>query len=246
LREEGYFQTGPLIPATRLDAMRGAVEAVRAAGFPPMFALVYDVFYEAFADFDGILAGVLGRGYQLIPNFWVYHIESSDQAKGFEPHRDAEYADTIGPDGMPTVLTLWVAVTDATPLNSCMYIVPRNRDPQYSDATRNRTTPATQFKLEDIRALPARAGTLSCWDQYVYHWGSRGSRRAPSPRISYAAYCQRGDIPPVGDRLVPLPSPFAFRERLSLICRGLYRYSYVQRQRSEEAGEVRAFLEKHM
>lgn len=226
--------------------MRGAVEAVRAAGFPPMFALVYDVFYEAFAHFDFILAGILGRGYQLIPNFWVYHIGTSDQAKGFEPHRDAEYAETIGPDGIPTVLTLWVAVTDANLLNSCMYVVPRNRDPQYADAIRNLVTPATQFRLEDIRALPARAGTLSCWDQYIYRWGSRGSSRAPQARSSYATYCQRGDIPPVSDQIIPLPSPFDFRNRLSLICRGLYRYSYVQLQQSEKSREVRAFLEKHM
>jgi hypothetical protein len=130
-----------------------------------MFALVYDVFYEAFAHFDGILAGILGCGYQLIPNFWVYHIGTSDQVKGFEPHRDAEYVETIGLDGMPTVLTLWVAVTDATPLNSCMYVVPRNRDPQYADVIRTTWSPRRRSSGWRTSArcrrgpVPSRAGT---------------------------------------------------------------------------------------
>ena len=116
--------------------------------------------------------------YLLVPNFWIYYIEPSDSGKGFEPHRDAEYANTIGTDGIPTVLTLWISVTEATPLNSCMYLVPKHRDPQYDQAIRDLETGGTQFALEDIRALPTQAGTLSCWDQYVYHWGSRSSKRA--------------------------------------------------------------------
>jgi hypothetical protein len=246
LREEGYFQTSELIPTATIQEMRSCIENVKKAGFPPTFALVYDVFYEAFSHFDSIFTGILGANYKLIPNFWVYYIETNDNGKGFEPHRDAEYENTIGPDGMPTVITFWITITEATPLNSCMYMLPANRDPQYADAIKNLKTKATEFALEDIRALPTKAGTISCWDQYVFHWGSRSSKHAKSPRISYAAYCQRGDIPPVDEKVIDIPSVLDFQTRLSLICRGLYRYSYVNFEQSNQASTILDFLKKHM
>ena len=45
LREEGYFQTPSVIPTATIQEMRDCIENVRKAGFPTMFALVYDVFY---------------------------------------------------------------------------------------------------------------------------------------------------------------------------------------------------------
>lgn len=245
LREEGYFQTHPVIPAATIHQMRDCIENVRKAGFPTMFALVYDVFYQAFGYFNSTLTGILGNGYKLVPNFWVYYIETCDSGKGFEPHRDAEYENTIDSNGMPAVLTIWVTITEANPLNSCMYLLPANRDPEYAEAIKNLNTKATKFALEDIRALPTQAGTLSCWDQYVFHWGSRSSSRAKSPRISYAVYCQRGDIPAVDDAIVDIPSVLDFSTRLSLICRGLYRYSYASLQPSPEVEALLDFLNKH-
>lgn len=247
LQEEGYFQTAPLIPAAMQREMLECITTVRKYGFPAIFALVYDVFYKAFAYFDAILTRFLGSGYFLVPNFWVYYIEPSDTGKGFEPHRDAEYADTIREDGLPKVLTLWVTVTEATPLNSCMYMVPKNRDPQYHQAIHDLETGATQFALEDIRALPTQAGTLSCWDQYVYHWGSRSSKRAPAPRVSYALYCQRGDMAAVDSTVIDLRKGIDFETRLGLICKSMYRYSYLNvPSRSTLTDPLLSFLKGHM
>ena len=69
LREEGYFQTPRVIPAATIQEMRDCIENVRKAGFPTMFALVYDVFYQAFGYFNSTLTGILGNGYKLVPNF---------------------------------------------------------------------------------------------------------------------------------------------------------------------------------
>lgn len=246
LREEGYFQTLPLLPVEMQQEMLACIEAVKTAGFPQMFALVYDVFYEAFHYFDNILRPILGDDYKMIPNFWIYYIPISDRGKGFEPHRDLEYLNTIDANGNPTVLTLWVTVTDANPLNSCMYVLPAHRDPEYKAAITNLKQGASLFKLEDIRAIPTSAGTLSAWDQYLFHWGSRGSRRASHPRVSYALYCQRGDIAPVDDTWTDLLAGVRFSQRLGFICRGIYRYSYVKSDPAQKTPELLAFLEKHM
>jgi len=246
LREEGYFQTEPVIPTGTVQQMKDCAEKVKQAGFPPMFALVYDVFYEAFASFHSTLIEILGTGYKLIPNFWLYYIEPNDGGKGFEPHRDAEYENTIDAHGMPTVLTFWISVTEANPYNSCMYILPANRDPEYKETIANLKTGATKFALEDVRALPTAAGTVSFWDQYVFHWGSRSSKHAPFPRISYAAYCQRGDVPLVDNAAIDIPSTFEFPTRLAMVCRGLHRYSYFSLREVPEAKPLLDFMNKHM
>ena len=246
LREEAYFQTPQLLPKEMQAQMLECIENVKAAGYPPMFALVYDVFYEAFQYFDPILRHLLGEDYVLVPNFWVYYIDTTDESKGFEPHRDLEYLDTIDADGNPQVLTLWITVTDANPVNSCMYVVPANRDPEYKEAIHKLNVGGTKFKLEDIRAIPTEGGTLSAWNQYLFHWGSRGSRRAEAPRVSYALYCQRGDMPPVDDVTVDLSKGVDFKNRLAYVCRGMYRYSYVTSDPSQQTPELLAFLQDNM
>lgn len=245
LREEGYFQTAPVISTATLAEMHDCIENVRKAGFPATFALVYDVFYQAFAQVHSLFRGILGPDYKLVPNFWVYYIQPNDDGKGFEPHRDAEYENTIDSNGMPNVITFWIAIADADPLNSCMYVLPANRDPEYVDAIKNLKTGATKFALEDIRALPAKAGTVSCWDQYIFHWGSRSSKHAKFPRISYAAYCQKGDIPPVDDMVIDIPSELDFRSRLVFIGCGLYRYSYASLEQSNQAEALLNFINRH-
>jgi len=246
LGEDAYFQTAPLVAEDRRSEMLRCIDAVVAAGLPATFALVYDVFFEVFADLHVMLQGVLGPGYTIIPNFWLYYIEPSDEAHGFEPHRDGEYADTIADDGLPTVLTVWVALSDATPLNSCMYVVPAGRDPGYASAIHSLHQDAAGIRLEDIRSLPAAAGTVSCWTQYIYHWGSRSSHRAPAPRVSYAVYCQRGDVEPVESVSLEVPSPLSFQARLAYACRGLHRYSYLALRDAAGAGPVLEFLTQNM
>ncbi len=245
LQEERYFQSPVLLPEALTRTMRQCIEQVEQAGFPAIFALVYDVFYEGMGYLDSVIKEILGKNYRLIPNFWIYHIDSSEKGKGFEPHRDTEYTDTIDDNGLPTVLTLWVAVTDATPLNSCMYVLPANRDPDYAKAIHTLDKiPIKLFPLEDIRAIPAKAGSLSCWDQYLMHWGSRSSKYAKEPRISYAFYCQRGDIPPVDDAWIDLSLPLTFEHRLALVCRGLNKYSRLNLKSSEHTQPLQAFLEE--
>jgi len=245
LREDGYFQTPAALPGPMLAEMKQCVDAVMRAGFPPIFALVYDVFFRALGSFSGILGATLGPDYYLIPNFWVYHVSQSNNDRGFEPHRDAEYANTLDADGQPQVLTAWIAITEATPLNGCIYYLPRGRDPEYQDAITDLDKTASQYSLQDVRAAPAKPGTMSCWDQYLFHWGCRSSQWAHEPRISYAMYFQRGDIPRLDSTALALPSPLTFAQRLGIICKGIMRYSFVGLRSSSTAAPLIAFADKY-
>lgn len=245
MEEEAYFQTEPTLPAEMLVSMRRAIESVKEAGLPAMFAFVYDIFYQGLTHFDASFRAVLGDNYRLVPNLAVYHIEPSEQGKGFAPHRDAEYLHALDEHGMPTVMTVWITVTEASPLNSCLYIVPKHRDPQYASSVEDLSVTADAFAWEDVRALPTPAGVMSCWSQYLFHWGSRASRRAQEPRITYAVYLQSGKVDPVAEQTLAVPAALSFEERLSMICRSLRHNNYATFASWERSEELLAFLERH-
>jgi ectoine hydroxylase-related dioxygenase (phytanoyl-CoA dioxygenase family) len=100
-------------------------------------------------------------------------------------------ASKLRPDGITDTFNLWIALTEATPLNGCMYIVPANFDPLYGTDVAQ-----PKFPLQSIRALPVPAGSILGWNGRVWHWGGRSSTKATHPRISIAKEFQRGDVAP--------------------------------------------------
>src|SRR5262249_50438440 len=155
----------------------------------PVFMYVYDDFYQLSCYVSELLATILGPGYRVLPSLVAWCIDARrDNPKGWHPHRDRDY-DTIGAHGQPKSLSLWVPLTDATPLNGCMYCVPTSRDPDV------RTRPAVNkvARPQDVRALPAAAGSVLGWHHAFLHWGGRASWRATTPRISFSIEYQRGD-----------------------------------------------------
>lgn len=248
LREEGYYQSPVVLSPAILDEMCLCIENVKQAGYPPLFALVYDVFWQAMANFDSVIKNLLGN-WLLIPNFWIYFIENNNESAGFEPHTDAtdpfvnDYlqkhrSELFDDENMPKVITLWIALSQATPLNG-MYVVPIDRDPNYANRRQfainekylqsaereNNISQEQQISLQNVRAIPTEAGTLSCWNPYVIHWGCRSSKFAEQPRISIAVYCQKDDIPIIDDTAINFSSEIDFDTRLSIIYRGMERYN---------------------
>mmetsp|Transcript_38659 Transcript_38659/g.93083 ORF Transcript_38659/g.93083 Transcript_38659/m.93083 type:complete len:495 (-) Transcript_38659:59-1543(-) len=68
----------------------------------------------------------------------AWHIDPRLNQSGFSPHRDRQ-PDSPGAlersfyaDGRAKYVTHWIALTDATPENSCLYVIPREFDPGYS------------------------------------------------------------------------------------------------------------------
>lgn len=218
--EEGYFQTAPLVPADEIRLLAAAVSAVVEAGFHPIFATVYDELWQLVARLDELLRPILGEGFRVVPDFWLWHVEPGSERSGWAPHRDLQYANTLRPDGRPTLITVWIPFTDATPLNSCIYVLPLSRDPGNPDRLRSTAVD----HLQDVRALPAAAGSILGWNQHLLHWGSRSSRRADQPRISWGIYCQSGDVPPFDARAFEPRGQLTFDQRLSFIGTAFTRY----------------------
>ena len=128
----------------------------------------------------------------------------------------------VRPDGVPNAVTVWLPLTDATTLNSCIHVVPADRDPGYRTGGG-----ANAFEMGDIRALPAQAGSILCWTQALMHWGSHSSPRAVAPRISIAFEYQRADVPPFRTPLLQPGELPSFEDRLKLICMQILFYAHM-------------------
>lgn len=226
LREEGYLQTEPLLPAEDARALAACVLRVANHGFPAPFALVYDELWQVSARIAAIIEPVLGAGYRLLPDFWLWVVGPGYEVSGWAAHRDLEHPGTLRANGLPNLMTVWLPFTDATPLNSCIYALPTHRDPHLPDDVKALTIPAGSER--HVRALAAQAGSVLAWNQYLLHWGAETTRWAPAPRISFGMYYQRGDVAPyLPGGVVPAEgAPLPFAHRLGIIGRMLLKYSY--------------------
>lgn len=228
LQREGWFAADPLFAPSAVLAMKRAIEALVARGFPPVLAYVYDELWHLTRSpsVRRFLISALGPGYRLSPRVWAFCVPNEEGASGWPPHVDGG-AGTHTPDR----ITLWIPLGDATLDNGCMYIVPKHRLPEgTADVFANdmsRVSPATwRAMLQATKAMPAPAGALMGWDFQVIHWSSLASGRASTPRVSLAVEAFGEGIAPTPSE-EPLLDPEGvppFLERLRAIARGVLSY----------------------
>ncbi|AUN29085.1 phytanoyl-CoA dioxygenase family protein [Niveispirillum cyanobacteriorum] len=220
---EGYFHLpGPIPWELPIGAMCDAVGRLKNAGLSPVFAYTYDEFWLIFGKLHHLIRSILGDDYLLLPDFWAWHVDPQAGEAGWSPHRD-KGRKSLFPDGTPKSLTIWLPLSNANPLNGCMYVLPADRDKTYNTENEYQWAP----HLPDIRALPATAGDIFCWNQAVLHWGARSSPRSTEPRVSIAFEFQLAKVDPFNKPLMkPMTVP-AMDSRISLICKQILQYKHM-------------------
>jgi Phytanoyl-CoA dioxygenase (PhyH) len=226
LKFEGYVQVPGVLPEVTIAPIRYAISTLFQRGIPLAFAFVYDELWLAFQSLSRFLTVVLGESYQALPDFWVWHVNPSENAVGWGPHRD-RVIPTLEADNSPQTLTVWLPLSDATPLNGCMYVLPAHLDERFKQRQWDGTDNTVVHNPQDIRALPATAGSMLAWNQGVLHWGGRGSRLGSAPRISAAFEFQRGDCRPFNSPLLNPGRLPTFSERLGLIGKQVLQYRHM-------------------
>lgn len=224
LRVDGYLKLEKVFAPGEMRLLAQAVATVTEATGFPVFSLVYDEFWSLMIRLRPVLAAILGEEYQALPDSWVWRLLPDPEAKGWKPHRDRAPG-TVLSDGTPQTLSVWIPLTDATPLNGCIYALPASLDERYH--TYGEGSQETVVRWQDIRALPAQAGSVLCWTSQLLHWGGRSCQRAPHPRVSVAFEFQSSAITRQGPFLLcphKLPS---WPMRLSLISRQLLQYQHM-------------------
>jgi len=229
IRDEGYAATPVFLPPATLARLNGAIDALTAAGWPATFAWVFDEFWSAARTTAarGLLAAALGPGARQVPHVWVHVVPAVPGARGWGPHKDGGLA-----GGSRAHLSVWIALTDATVDNGCMYVLPRSAEAAAlvdQDWSHGVVPIGETIRLiSGVRALPAPAGSALAWDFDLLHWS--GARNGEGPaRRSLSLEFIAADVEPAADEhpLIgcgpddPLP---AFSERLAGIASGIVQY----------------------
>jgi hypothetical protein len=226
LRFEGYVNVPSVVPKARFEPLRRCVACLSERGIPLPFAFVYDEFWQAFQGVSAFVAAALGPSYRALPDFWVWHVAPSERAHGWGPHRD-RVEPTLDADNSPHSLTVWLPLSDATPLNGCIYVLPAHLDERFKLRVWDGADNIVVKDPQNVRALPASAGSLLAWNQAVLHWGGRASRLAGEPRVSVAFEFQRGDKPAFNTPLLDPKVVPGFKERLGLIGKQALQYQHM-------------------
>lgn len=225
LLDDGYFVSQPIVRGDEPTQFRAAVEQLARAGYPSAFACVYDEFWRLFAGLEPLLSPIVGDNYFFGPRgLWSYYVPPGHSGRGLwgasGPHRDV-----LGPDPRvldrltPGLLNLWIPLTDVSTLHSCMYAVPAPYDPNFY--TTNRHAGVDQIDVQDVRALPAPAGSVFGWSTHLLHWGSRSSAHAAGPRVSVSMFCQRRDVAPYHPDVIEIGAPIPFAKRVEWVLASL-------------------------
>ena len=230
LRDEGYFQTPPILREEALARCNHVVDAVVAAGWPPVFAWIYDEIWQCsrLPEVQTILTSALGAGYRQIPHLWIHEVPAVAGAAGWPPHFDGW--------GRARA-SVWIALTDATLANGCMHVVPRPALAAASfsgDWQAGLTVPIADAvrALHGSRALPAPPGSALGWTFDVLHWGGpvESEERHPVRRAISMEFIAAGEPPqphetPLLDASGALP---VFGARVQMIARALGTYEHFE------------------
>ncbi|MBS0385056.1 MAG: phytanoyl-CoA dioxygenase family protein [Proteobacteria bacterium] len=222
MAREGYFTDVDPRLKTLAPTIGGAVKRLVQFGLPPVLVWTYDEPWECFRRLGPVIGNFLGS-YKLLPAFWAWHVDPAKGESGWGPHRDRSVG-ALAADGSPLSLTCWIPLSDATPMNGCMYIVPACFDSNY-----NRPGSTQPMGMQASRALPAKPGDFLVWNQAVLHWGSLSSEFADEARMSMALEFQRGDIEPFQQPLLDNAALPPFAVRVRLIARQILQYTHMYR-----------------
>mmetsp|Transcript_65049 Transcript_65049/g.172262 ORF Transcript_65049/g.172262 Transcript_65049/m.172262 type:complete len:429 (-) Transcript_65049:16-1302(-) len=239
--DEGFAALPPssLCWSTAVSSLaEGALELERH-GWPPTFLAVYDEAWLLARDATEMMHRVSGN---VLSMDMLAFLVDPRRAKGFSPHRDRQPEDwmprgvdesvpaTFKSDGMAKYVTVWVALTDAHPDNSCLHFLPLSCDPGYREGDAESGEPMRSCfekpgAFRNIRCEPVAAGGCTFHTHRTIHWGNCGRESySGPPRISMSFGFSDPDFePPYFDkRHLPFPP---VNLRVALACAQVLNYA---------------------
>ena len=159
------------------ELLAAGVKRLVSHGYPPSFIMMYD---EAWLLGDLMTSVVQpASGNHPIGDWFVFYVDPSDIGgyKPGPPHRDRPTAGESSfnqATGTPLYCSSWLALTNATPDNSCLYVLPKANDVDYlvaGDSTDRCLSTATAV-WPNVVAQPLAAGGMLTFSHRLLHWGS--------------------------------------------------------------------------
>lgn len=215
LAASGWCRIDAVVPPGGCVALADAVRALDDAGLPTTLAYVWDQTWSTLDAVRATAAKVLGA-HAVLADVWAFRVAREAGARGWVAHRGS-YELERRADGRPLMLNVWIALTEASRDNACVWLVPRADDPAYPDALADCSAPEARAV-----ALECPAGAAIIWDANTLHWGGTMSDRARSDRVSLTFTLRARDARDRG--FIEVPEALSLRERLDLVARQLDTY----------------------
>jgi len=210
LIDDGYVLVDDTIePEKATQSLADAITELHTShSLPATFVLLYDETWRLAAKASSLLSNSTNSNNLFNFDMLAWYIDPREGAAGFSPHRDRQPDDVEGSfhnDKMAKYVTMWLALTDATPENSCLYVIPKPFDPGYTDgddesddgpdplarALLGKGVVLDKCAFQNIRALPRKGGQSVLFTHRILHWGSRGNPRShvKTPRVAISFVC---------------------------------------------------------
>lgn len=222
LIHDGYQDFDEIVSLDVISKLRGGINELHLHNWLPVFCFLYDEYWLLLASIRDLVVQALGFEAKMMPDFWAWYVDPRKEEAGWRPHREKMY-NTLLPDGMPKCMTAWIALTEADTLSGCLYFIPAHKDDNYGKADGRPPT----LDLQNVRAVPVKAGSILLFNEGVYHWGGSSSKYAKGPRLSLACEFQRGDISPYNKPLLELASLPSFDVRWQLVGKQVLQYKHM-------------------
>ena len=219
INQDGYFAYDGWFDRGLIDRMADCFLRLEAANIHPVFAFVYDEFWDLLLQMKPLFSDLLGD-YECLPAVWSWFVRADSQT-AFSPHRDQVREVFIEDEDHLDYLTVWIPLVDLNHLSSYMCLLPASLDADYEECT-----PEIRVEnLQDVRSLQGSAGSLFCWCTQVAHWGTKQSEHGP-PRMSVGFYLQRSGAESMDDGPpLDFSKPLSLDQRLAIIGQQIIDYS---------------------
>lgn len=156
--EDGYVQGSHPALETLGPRLAEAARHCVSLGLPPVFLFLFNDVWRCFYALAPAISPFLGSPLCALPDFWLWHIDPKSGDAGWTPHVD-KGPRSLTPDGRPRSVTVWIPLSKATPLNSCIYVLPASRDPEYRSPQRRGASTLARFGHCPLAPASGCAGT---------------------------------------------------------------------------------------
>jgi hypothetical protein len=237
---DGYFHEVSALNKYQVEIKElvSFIKKLNRENLPPVLAFYADFPWIAFQSLNQIFSEQLEKDFLYLPCFWAWFVDPKKAQAGWLPHRDKGARKGLFANGDPKALTCWIPLTEATPLNGCMYIIPKQHDLNYGIAGADGLN---INGLPVIRALPGKPGDIFVWDQTLFHWGAQTSEFASEPRLSMALELQSNRAEHFKSPVLNPNELISERLRLKLIGKQMLQYDHMHLL-SDEQEKMANFL----
>ena len=221
LKIDGYTIFKNILPNSIFLELNNAFDSLKHHQLKPVGIVTHPLFWLIMDALRPMIEKILAEPYVILPETWAWDIAPNKSNQGWAPHREKLFS-CVNSEGLPKSISCWFPITEATPENSCMYVLPASDDPYYPIGKTK-----FDYPIQAIRALPASPGDVVVFNHNILHWGSQSSQWGQINRRAIAFETQINSIAHYNSPVID-PNNFpSLNECIALYKQLIHQYKHI-------------------